>query len=218
MRGLSLNVEQNAPLRVLCLGAHGDDIEIGCGGTILKLIDSFPNLSFHWIVFGSGEERAKEAVASAHAFLESVSQKEILVHDFKDGFFPYIGGEIKEYFELLKHQVSPDIIFTHYRDDLHQDHRVISELTWNTFRDHLILEYEIPKYDGDWGTPNMFVPLDRSICARKIRFLLDYFQTQRNKHWFTEETFMSSLRLRGVESRAPDNYAEGFYCRKIVIN
>jgi LmbE family N-acetylglucosaminyl deacetylase len=201
----------------LCLGAHSDDIEIGCGGAILKLIEKYPNLSVCWIVFSANQERAVEATASARAFLEPVQDKRIVVQDFKDGFFPYMGAEIKAYFETLKREVSPDLIFTHYRHDLHQDHRLLCELTWNTFRDHLILEYEIPKYDGDLGVPNFFVHLDQTTCRRKTRLILEHFKTQLNQHWFTEETFLALLRLRGVESNAPGNYAEAFYCRKTVF-
>jgi LmbE family N-acetylglucosaminyl deacetylase len=218
MLGLTFNLAQNTPLRILCLGAHSDDIEIGCGGTILKLIQTYLQLSFHWVVFSSGQPtRAREALDSAHAFLGPAAEKKIVVHDFKDGFFPYLGAEIKTYFEQLKEDFSPDLIFTHYRHDLHQDHRLICDLTWNTFRDHLILEYEIPKYDGDLGSPNFFVPLDQAICQQKISYLQAHFKTQENKHWFTDETFLSILRIRGVESRSSSNYAEAFYGRKMIL-
>jgi LmbE family N-acetylglucosaminyl deacetylase len=204
--------------QILCLGAHSDDIEIGCGGTILKLLETFPNLSFYWVVFGaSGEQRKEEAWISATTFLSSTQHQKILIKEFKDGFFPYIGAEIKDFFEQLKREVSPDVILTHYRQDLHQDHRVISDLTWNTFRNHLILEYEIPKYDGDLGNPNFFVHLSESVVRQKITNILEGFQTQVNKQWFTEETFSSLLRLRGIESNAPEKYAEAFYCRKIIF-
>lgn len=204
--------------RILCLGAHSDDIEIGCGGTLLKLIEHYSGASFHWVVFGANHPaRAAEATASANAFLSPVKEKEIVVKGFRDSFFPYIGVEIKEYFEQLK-PIAPDIIFTHYRHDLHQDHRLLCELTWNTFRDHLILEYEVPKYDGDLGTPNLFVHLDKGHCSRKIKLILDNFETQGERHWFTEDTFLSLLRLRGVESKSPTHYAEAFYCRKAVLS
>lgn len=216
MLGWNLNVERSSGLRILCLGAHSDDIEIGCGGAILKLIETYPNLSFYWIVFGSNQQRADEAITSANVFLDPVKEKQIVVKGFKDSFFPYIGAEIKTYFEQLK-EFSPDLIFTHYRHDRHQDHRLISDLTWNTFRDHLILEYEIPKYDGDLGSPNVFVHLDERLCQKKVRSLLDHFGTQRDKHWFTEETFFSLLRMRGIESKAPSGYAEAYYGRKIVF-
>ena len=153
---------------ILLLGAHSDDIEIGCGGTILRLIRDYPDLSIHWIVFGANPMRSLEAHASAKRFLERAKNKNIVVKDFRDGFFPYIGAQIKEYFEELKHQIEPDIIFTHFRNDLHQDHRLINELTWNTYRNHLILEYEIPKYDGDLGVPNFYVNLNQKICDEKV--------------------------------------------------
>jgi LmbE family N-acetylglucosaminyl deacetylase len=207
----------NSLQQVLCLGAHSDDIEIGCGGTILKLIETYSDLSVFWIVFGATGEREKEAIKSAEDFLNSVARKKIIVKGFRDGFFPYIGAEIKSYFEELKKEVNPDLILTHYRQDLHQDHRLISELTRNTFRNHLIWEYEIPKYDGDLSSPNLFVHLSKSICQRKIQHLMDHFRTQSNKQWFTEETFTSILRIRGIESNATEHYAEGFYCHKTVF-
>ena len=212
-----VNPSSASPLRVLCLGAHSDDLEIGCGGTILKLADRETPLDVTWIVFNANEERRREATGSANVFLNRAVKKEVLVKEFRDGFFPYIGGEIKEYFEALKTRVSPDLIFTHNRHDLHQDHRVISELTWNTFRNHLILEYEIPKYDGDMGSPNAFVELDESTSRRKIDTILAFFQTQEHRHWFSEDLFLSILRLRGMECAAPSGYAEAFYCRKMVL-
>jgi LmbE family N-acetylglucosaminyl deacetylase len=204
-------------LRVLCLGAHSDDLEIGCGGTILKLTDGDAQLDVTWIVFSGNAERRREATNSARVFLARATKKEVLVRDFRESFFPYIGGEIKEYFEALKTRLSPDLIFTHFREDLHQDHRVISELTWNTFRNHLILEYEIPKYDGDMGSPNTFVQLDAPTSRRKIETILSSFQTQEHRHWFSEDLFLSLLRVRGMECNAPSGYAEAFYCRKMVL-
>jgi LmbE family N-acetylglucosaminyl deacetylase len=203
--------------QVLCIGAHSDDIEIGCGGTLLKLIDLYPNLNIYWVVLGASGKREQEAVASAHHFMKDIQHKQVIIKGFRDGFFPYLGMEIKEYFEQLKREVAPDLILTHYRHDRHQDHRLISDLTWNTFRDHLIWEYEIPKYDGDLGSPNMFVHLDEAICRQKINYLFEHFGTQADKVWFTEDTFFSILRMRGIESNAPDRYAEAFYCRKTVI-
>lgn len=218
MLDLGLSVERNAPLRVLCLGAHSDDIEIGCGGTILKLIEHYPHASFHWIVFSAtSAKRAAEANASANVFLAQAKEKNVVVKGFRDSFFPYIGTEIKQYFEQLK-AVSPDLVFTHYRHDLHQDHRFLCELTWNTFRDQLILEYEIPKFDGDLGTPNLFVHVEEIVCQRKLKYILDNFDTQGERDWFTADTFLSILRLRGVESRSPSKYAEAFYCRKAVVH
>jgi LmbE family N-acetylglucosaminyl deacetylase len=205
-------------LRVLCLGAHSDDIEIGCGGTILRLLAQRHNVEVRWVVFAASPARRLEGERSAEMFLRKAVKKEIVVRDFKESFFPYIGSEIKEYFEELKRTISPDVVFTHFRDDLHQDHRLISELTWNTFRDHLILEYEIIKYDGGLGSPNLFVHLNEEVCAEKVKYVMENFQSQRSHQWFTEETFRAILRLRGVESNAPEKYAEAFYCRKIVCS
>lgn len=204
-------------LKIMCLGAHSDDIEIGCGGTLLRLIDDYKDLNFYWVVFGSSQRRMDEAKESAEDILQPVKNKQIFVKGFKDGFFPYNGAEIKLYFEQMKNEYNPDIIFTHYRQDLHQDHRLISELTWNTFRNHLILEYEIPKYDGDFGSPNLFFNLAEPICRKKIQHIITHFDSQSEKYWFKEETFFALLRLRGIESRATEEYAEGFYCRKIII-
>ena len=202
--------------KVLCLGSHCDDIEIGCGGTILKLIKSYSNIEFYWVVFCANTQREQEAYKSANNFLKDVKAK-ILIKRFRDSFLPYNGIEVKELFEQLKQEFNPDIIFTHYRHDLHQDHRLISDFTWNTFRNHLILEYEIPKYDGDLGIPNFFVHLDEQICQHKTKYILDSFQSQKEKQWFTEDTFLSLLRLRGIESNSPYKYAEAFHCRKVVF-
>ena len=212
-----LSVKKESVFKILCLGAHSDDIEIGCGGTILRFLEDTRKTEVHWIILGAGEERAIEAKKSAHLFLERATEKEITIRDFRDGFFPYIGAEIKEYFEELKRKIDPDLIFTHHRNDLHQDHRLVSELTWNTFRNHLIFEYEIPKYDGDLGSPNFFVHLSERLSKKKVELLLGCFQSQASNHWFTEDTFLSTLRIRGVESNATEKYAEGFYCRKIIL-
>jgi LmbE family N-acetylglucosaminyl deacetylase len=205
------------PLRLLCLGAHSDDIEIGCGGTILRLLSEHPHAEVHWVVLGSNGERDGEARASAELFLARAGTPTIVIEHFKDSFFPYRGEQIKTFFEELKHKTSPDLVFTHYRNDMHQDHRVVAELTWNTFRDHLILEYEVMKYDGDTGNPNVFVPLDEAICQRKIDVIMECFKSQRRQHWFTPDAFLALLRLRGIESNAPGRYAEAFYGRKIVL-
>jgi LmbE family N-acetylglucosaminyl deacetylase len=216
MLNLVFGKSKQDPLTVLCLGAHSDDIEIGCGGTILRLVDEYPQLNVHWVVFGAGESRAVEAQKSAELFLSGVKNKRILIKGFRDGYFPYNGAEIKDQFEELKLQIFPDLIFTHYRKDLHQDHRLIEELTWNTFRNHLIFEYEIPKYDGDLSTPNYFVCLDEAIAYKKVKFLNESFATQRDKYWFADDTFLSLMRIRGVEARSTSSYAEGFYAHKIV--
>jgi LmbE family N-acetylglucosaminyl deacetylase len=204
-------------LRVLCLGAHSDDIEIGCGGSMLRLISEGWRLDVHWVVLCSNETRGEEARASARDFLSGIAQHKISIERFRDGFLPYSGPLVKEHFEELKREPTPDLVFTHHRADLHQDHRLICELTWNTFRDHLILEYEIPKFDGDLGLPNFFVHLDEKLARRKVELLLKHFGTQRSKHWFTEDTFMGLMRLRGVESRSPGRFAEGFHCRKVAF-
>jgi LmbE family N-acetylglucosaminyl deacetylase len=204
-------------LRVLCLGAHSDDIEIGAGGLILKLIrESTVPVDVDWVVFSALPKREAEARRSAALFLKGARRKRVRVEHFKDGFFPY-DAKVKRVFESLK-SASPDMVLTHYRSDRHQDHRVLSDLTWNTFRDHLILEYEIPKFDGDLGSPNCFVQLDKATCEQKVKFLQDAFGTQRDKHWFTAETFMGLMRLRGMECRSRPGYAEAFYVRKAVID
>ena len=201
--------------QVLCLGAHADDIEIGCGGTVLKLVSRYPEADFHWIVFSAPGTRKEEAQSSASRFLRDAGSRTIEVRSFRDGFFPYVGSEIKDLFEDLKKDVNPDLVLTHYGRDLHQDHRLLSELTWNTFRDHTILEYEIPKYDGGLGSPNLFVPLTHEERQRKIDLLLAEFPSQATKKWFNEATFDALLRLRGIESNAPSGYSEGYYCRKM---
>jgi LmbE family N-acetylglucosaminyl deacetylase len=208
---------QAEPLQVLCVGAHADDLEIGCGGAVLKLGDSGRPLAVTWVVFSAAGERRREALESAERFLARAKRKEVIVQDFRDGFFPYQGAAIKEGFEELKGRIAPDVIFTHHRNDLHQDHRLIAELTWNTFRNHLILEYEIPKYDGDLGSPNVFVELDEGLCRRKVETIVDVFRTQAGRHWFEEEVFVALLRLRGMECGKGGKYAEGFYCRKAVV-
>jgi len=215
--GVSLGGQGRRSLEVLALGAHPDDIEIGCGGTILKLTEAFPNCVVTWVVLSANGERAEEARRSGEAFLGRAREHRLIVESFRDGFFPYSGPDVKDFFEGLKGDVSPDLILTHYRMDLHQDHRLVSELTWNTFRDHLILEYEVPKYDGDLGAPNLFVHLDQSIVQLKIRNLMSNFVSQSQRHWFTEDLFLSTLRLRGMESNSPSRYAEGLYCRKLVL-
>lgn len=217
MLPLALGRSEGAPLRLLAIGAHPDDIEIGCCGTILKLMDEEAVSAICWVVLSGEGERAQEARASAEAVLSRVPEKRLILREFRDGFFPYDGGEIKAFFESLKSEFSPDVILTHQRADLHQDHRVSCELTWNSFRDHLILEYEVPKYDGDTGAPNLFVTLGEDSCRRKVEHLMTHFATQRPKRWFKEELFSGLLRLRGMECNSPTSYAEAFYCRKAVL-
>jgi LmbE family N-acetylglucosaminyl deacetylase len=213
---LDFPVRPSAPFRILCIGAHSDDIEIGCGGLILSLLKQSKTVSADWVVFSAPPGRDREARRSAAMFLKGASAQRVVLHAFRDGFFPYDGASIKAEFEKLK-PVAPDLVLTHYRDDRHQDHRILSDLTWNTFRDHWILEYEIPKFDGDLGIPNCFVPLDRATCERKVRLLHAAFRSQRDKHWFSGEMFMSLMRLRGMECRARTGYAEAFFGRKIVL-
>jgi LmbE family N-acetylglucosaminyl deacetylase len=216
MLALDFPRKSTGPLKILCLGAHSDDIEIGCGGTVLRLLASQQEIEIVWVVFGAGGKREQEARASAALFLSQAKNKNIIVKNFRDSFFPFEGAQIKNFFEELK-STSPDLIFTHYRKDAHQDHRLIEEFTWNTFRNHFILEYEIPKYDGDLGQPNAFAPLDQEIYEKKVRYLMEAFETQRSKQWFGKDTFLALMRLRGMECAAPSGYAEAFYCRKLVL-
>jgi len=216
MHSLSFPWDATSPVKVLCLGAHSDDIEIGCGGTILRFVRQYPNCVFHWAVFSAPGVRAEEAQRGAVLFAGARALKRPLLKGFQDGFMPFAGVEVKTVFEELK-TLSPDLIFTHNRNDAHQDHRLLAELTWNTFRDHMILEYEIPKYDGDLGRPSVFVPLDSELCERKVQYLMDTFESQRSKRWFQSDTFFSLLRLRGIECNAPSGYAEAFYCRKLML-
>ena len=204
--------------RILCLGAHSDDIEIGCGGTILTLLEAQSDLHVDWIVFtGGGGIREEEARASASAFLRGARSSQVQVQSFRDGFMPFDAIPVKEYFESLK-SLSPDLVLTHYHNDLHQDHRLLSQLTWNTFRDNLVLEYEIPKYDGGMGAPNMFCPLTPEVADRKVETLMQVFQSQRSHSWFTEDLFRGLMRLRGIECNAPGAAAEGYYSRKTRLS
>ena len=214
MRPLELEPVANAGV-VLCIGAHCDDIEIGCGGTLLRLLERNPELEVHYFILSSDALREREARDAACRLLGEAAEKRVEVLSFRDGFLPFVGGEVKECFEALKRRVRPDVIFTHTRGDLHQDHRLVAELTWNTFRDHLILEYEIPKYDGDLGAPNLFVPLAEAHVARKLEIVLGAFASQRTRRWFDEATFRALLRLRGVECNA--DHAEAFHARKLVL-
>lgn len=214
---LNLGGAATKELQILCLGAHSDDIEIGCGGAILRLAQEYPNSVFHWVVFNAIGVRDAEARNAAARFVPTGRLKGPLLKTFPDAFMPFMGAEVKAVFEELKRAVSPDVIFTHNRNDAHQDHRLLAELAWNTFRDHLILEYEIPKYDGDLGQPNVFVPLEVDTCQKKVRCILESFPSQLHKRWFQSETFFSLLRLRGMECNAPSGYAEAFYCRKMTL-
>jgi LmbE family N-acetylglucosaminyl deacetylase len=215
---LSLGLNKGAaPPTILLLGAHSDDIEIGAGGTVLRLAQEFPLAHFHWVTFSASNERAAEARSSFECFMTQPANCELALHEFRDGFFPYEGARLKECFEALKQQIQPSLIFTHYRDDAHQDHRLVSELTRNTFRNHLILEYEIPKYDGDLGRPNLFLTMTAATMQEKSRNILRCFGSQRGRSWFTEDTFTSLARLRGVECNAETGYAEAFYAHKLRL-
>jgi LmbE family N-acetylglucosaminyl deacetylase len=214
---LPLNLDPRREYRVLCLGAHSDDIEIGCGGTILRLCEHYPGLHVRWAVFSASDERRREAEAAAALFLRGAASASVSVDSFRDGFFPYEGAAIKERFETIRREFTPDLVFTHYRHDRHQDHRQISDLTWNTFRNHLVLEYEIPKYDGDLGAPNLFVPLPEEVARRKVECLFEAFSSQRAKQWFSEETFLGLMRLRGIEAGESARYAEAFHARKALL-
>ena len=214
---LSLPSNGSSSLQILCLGAHSDDIEIGCGGTVLRLAEQYRSCVFHWVVFSAIGVRDAEARRGASLFVGGNNFKGPLLKAFTDGFMPFVGADVKMVFEELKKEVSPDLIFTHHSMDAHQDHRLISELTWNTFRNHLILEYEIPKYDGDMGQPNVFVPLEMELAQKKVGYIMDAFYSQQSKPWFQPDTFRSLLRLRGMECNAPSGNAEAFYCRKLVL-
>ena len=208
---------QSQSLKVLCLGAHCDDIAIGCGGTILTLLDQVSAIEVVWVVMTSTEKRQVEEQNAAAEFLGIGGTKQIIVKGWQDGYLPKYWSEVKDFFEELKRAINPDLILTHFRDDRHQDHRVVSDLTWNTFRHHLILEYEIPKYDGDLGSPNVFVPLAEQHCREKARKIVECFPSQRGRQWFTEDVFVSLARLRGMEAASDSQFAEAFYCRKLLL-
>jgi LmbE family N-acetylglucosaminyl deacetylase len=217
MRALTL-AGGGGPLRILCLGAHADDIEIGCGATILDLIARGLRLEVDWCVLSATPVRAEEARASAAAFLEGAADARIEVQGFRDGHFPWQGSLIKEWFETLKARPRPDLILTHTRDDRHQDHREVCNLTWNTFRDHLILEYEIPKWDGDLGRPSLYQPVSEAAVERKVDLLHRHFPTQATKPWFDRDTFRGLARLRGMECASPTRFAEAFHAPKLALD
>ncbi len=201
---------------ILLLGAHCDDIEIGCGGTVMQLARRYPKARFVWVTLSSDAERAAETRAAAARLLQDAREHEIRVESFPTSYFPSSIATLKDYFEALK-ALKPGLILTHCRQDLHQDHRVTHELTWNTFRDHLILEYEIPKFDGDLGVPNVFFSLTRAELKRKCDVLMDCFPSQATRSWFSRDTFEAIARLRGIECNAPEGFAEAFYGRKICV-
>jgi LmbE family N-acetylglucosaminyl deacetylase len=217
MLRLEIPRPRKGPLRILCLGAHSDDIEIGCGGTLLHLIETHAPVELDWVVFSGSVARAREARRSARQLAKGARQLRVATHGFRDGFFPSQTVRIKEEFERIKRRTAPDLVFAPWRGDAHQDHRTVAELAWNTFRDHLILEYEIAKYDGDLGSPNLYVPLAEKTCRQKTDHILAAFPSQAGNQWFDAEAFRALLRLRGIESNSPSRFAEGFYCRKIVL-
>ncbi|MFV0298515.1 MAG: PIG-L deacetylase family protein [Hyphomicrobiaceae bacterium] len=210
--------KMGSPLTILCIGAHSDDIEIGAGATILGLMASGHDVVAHWVVLSASGRRGQEATASAQDFLQGAAESHIEVNTFRDGYFPYEAAAVKDYMGGLSRRISPDIVFTHHRDDAHQDHRLVAELTGNHFRDTLTLAYEIPKWDGDLGRPNVYLPIARDILDRKIALLEQHFATQRSKDWFDGETFRGLARIRGMECRAPDRFAEGFHCNKLALS
>ncbi len=217
MLPVAIGSSSSDPLRILCFGAHSDDIEIGCGGTLLRLLAERPGSSVDWVVLAANAEREAEARASAAEFLAGSAASNVVIHAFRESYFPYVAAEIKDAFEVIKRKVTPNLVFTHRRSDVHQDHRVVAELTWNTFRNHLVLEYEIPKYEGDLGHPNCFVPLSRATADRKVALILEHFASQATRTWFRADTFQGLMSVRGVECNAPDGKAEAFHAHKLVL-
>ncbi|HEX4446332.1 MAG TPA: PIG-L deacetylase family protein [Polyangiaceae bacterium] len=214
---VALGAGPAAPLRILCLGAHSDDIEIGCGGTILRLLAERPGSVVHWAVFSASPEREIEARGSARDFLVDAKASTVVVKQFRESFFPAFWTDIKEFFEQTKREFNPDLVLCHHRHDFHQDHRAVAELAWNTFRNHLIFEYEIPKYEGDLGHPNVLVPLPRVVADRKVELILRHFGSQATRTWFRADTFQGLMSIRGVECNAPEARAEAFHVRKMTI-
>ncbi len=217
MLALDLALPARRPPVLLFVGAHADDIEIGCGGTVLELLRRYRGAQVHWVVLSSENGRDREARKAARALLRNAGRAELHIESFRGAYFPAEFVALKDYFESLKRSVHPDVVFSHCRDELHQDHRIVGELAWNTFRDHLILEYEIPKYDGGLGTPQLYVPLAAATMKRKLDVLMDAFPSQQGKRWFTPETFSGLARLRGIECNATSGYAEAFFARKMVL-
>lgn len=218
MLPLTLGSEPTRPLSILCLGAHSDDIEIGCGGTLMRLLANRPGSSVRWVVFSANEQRAAEARASAADFAADAGDLEVTVLDFRESYFPYQGAEIKDALAGIANEVTPDVVFSHRRDDVHQDHHTLAGLTWNHFRNHLVLEYEIAKYEGDLGQPNLFVTLDADLVEAKIAKLHHHFGTQQDKAWFSADTFRGLMAIRGVECNAPSHFAEAFHLRKGLVS
>lgn len=214
---LPLRLPGREPLKVLCLGAHCDDIEIGCAGTLMTLQERHPGSSFDWVVFTREDGRDAETRQASGMIHAGHAGATVEVLDFRMSYLPFEGAKVKDHFESIKRRIQPSVIFTHRLEDRHQDHRLIAELTWNTFRDHLILEYEIPKYEGDLGQPNLYVPLDAGIATRKLEMLMNCFPSQRSRAWFRKELFEAQLQLRGIECNAPSGRAEAFHARKTIL-
>lgn len=217
MLALPLTAGPQPLRRLLVIGAHSDDAEIGCGGTVLRLLAEHSGMSVTWVVLAATGERELEAGRSAEALLQGAADVEIVMGGLRDAFLPHHWAETKDLFERLKAELDPDLVLTHQRSDLHQDHRIACELTWNAFRDHLILEYEIPKWDGDMGAPNVFVPLSKDAVSRKVEHLMEHFASQRSKRWFTPDLFEGLMRIRGMECASESGFAEAFYGHKVSI-
>lgn len=219
MIGLSVpSSVDGRPFRILCIGAHCDDIEIGCGGTLLHMQASGQKPIIDWIVLTGEEARQTESRSAMELLVNPTCRGDLLFGGFPDSRLPTVYGAVKEFFSSLRGRPRPDMIFCHYRDDAHQDHRLVSEVVWGAYRDHLVLEYEIVKWDGDLGRPNAYVPLEREILDRKLEVLMGVYGSQRGKDWFTEDTFLAMSRLRGVECRSPSGHAEAFHVRKFVLS
>ena len=217
MPGLLLDRPRNRPLRVLCVGAHCDDIEIGCGGTLFSLQRAGAPVRIHSALLSGNDERRREALAARNAFVRPANRGELVFGDFRDGRLPAQYAEVKDFIESLKARTQPDVVLCHEREDRHQDHRLVNEMVWNTFRDHVVFEYEIPKWDGGLGEPNVFVPLTAAQANRKADAIIRSYRSQAGRDWFTRDTFLGLMRLRGVECRAPQGYAEAFHGRKLLI-
>lgn len=214
MLPLRLVPANGAPLTVLAVGAHSDDVEIGSGGTLLTLAAALPEVRAHVVVLSATPTRAGEAQAGARRFLPG-GRVDVEVHDLPDGRYPGHWAGLKDRLEELARRVRPDLILAPRLDDAHQDHRTVARLVRTVWRDHLVLGYEIPKYDGDLPRPNLYVPLTAEVLQEKLRLLRTCFPSQADRDWFDDEVFRGLARLRGVESRC--RYAEGFEVTKLVL-
>lgn len=216
---LCLELPSRRQLRVLCIGAHSDDIEIGCGGTLLEWMDMRCTLHVTWVVLSAVGARAVEARRSATNLLARAKRVNIVIHGLDDGRFPAYYSEVKNALESVRsHWPDPDVILTHRLEDRHQDHRTVAEVAWQTWRDHLVFEFEIPKYEGDLGQPNVYVPISARNGRRKVEHLMRHFGTQRSKSWFSPETFEGLMHLRAIECRSTSGFAEAFHLRKATLS